>query len=316
MWRHVASHCSTKAGQLCVSAGTSPVGALVKIVGVSAALVAAVALLLVPLGNSLTGKGKPNGRVCIIVGLMGSGKSYFAARIAWARLLGGGNVWTNFHMSFDSVCDRRGCEHVDGDPGCRAAGMRARWRFFTGWEALLPVHGGTVVVDEAQFYAPSNKTIAFPDEARWKVAMARHFDLDLFLVTQDIKRINGVLRDLCNAVFMCHSFFGGRLFSVRAYPPESMGNRKKQMATFFYPIRRKYYALYSTKEIVLVDGVHVGAGTGINALAEAHNRSGGAAAAVGGRPAQLRCVHERAAHAAGGTCRDGECLARRAPSSC
>jgi hypothetical protein len=247
------------------------IGLLFKVVAGAGAVVLFFWLIASPLGGGFGGKQKASGKVVAVVGLMGSGKSYWAVRTAWARLLAGGRVMTNFHMNFTQACKRKGCLHAEGDSTCVGVEMASRWEFFTGWEAIIGRTNVSVVIDEAQFYAPSNKTIAFPDECRWAMAMCRHFGNDYFLLTQDFSYLNGVIRLLTNAVFECHSMFGGRMFSVKAYPPKQMGNRKAMIQSQRYLLRRKFYSLYSTKEMVMVDGVHVGAGTKINEIARSLN---------------------------------------------
>ena len=68
------------------------------------------------------------GKVVGIVGRMGSGKSYFAVRMAYKRMMAGANVRTNFTMKLDPLhdtpcgpkCIKRGrCKCVKHPSGTR-----------------------------------------------------------------------------------------------------------------------------------------------------------------------------------------------------
>jgi hypothetical protein len=261
--------------------------------------------------NHEGGKSGPvggSGRVVGIVGRMGSGKSYFAVRMAYRRLLAGANVCTNFTMQFEQLCDRAGCEHED----CIAAQLAGRWRRFVGWEQLIELEDCIVIVDEAHLYAPSNKTLSFPDDARWKLSMARKYRLDLYWLTQHENRVNTVLKDLTNMMYVCASWFSAAFFTAKGYEPEHMRRKDKHIDRKVYRFNLKIAKLYNTLEILEADGVHVGKGTRISELAQARNAKNGAptkapidrnavATKLRNR-GKGRCEHERRLHAKLGTC--------------
>lgn len=232
------------------------------------------------------------GRVCGVVGRMGSGKSYFAVRMCTRWLMSGGTVCSNFSLKLDRYCDVKGCGH--NDPAtCRAAGMQSRWSQFTGWAQFMELKDCLIVLDEAHLYCPSNKTLAFPDDARWKLSMLRKYRCDFFWLSQHERRVNGVLRDLTNMMYVCCSWFGGTCFTVKGYEPENMRIKDKHIDRKLYRINPKVAGSYDTMEMLEADGEHMGKGTRINELAQAHNAE---------RRAARRCTHEQENHLKVGSC--------------
>lgn len=128
-----------------------------------------------------------------------------------------------------------------------------------------------VIVDEAHLYAPSNKGISFPDIARWKMSMARKFGLDIYWLTQHERRVNSVVKDLTNMIFVCSSWADGILFIAKCYEPEHIRRPKKHMQRVFYRLNRTVAGLYDTLEIIDSDGDHV-KDERIGAIAAARNQ--------------------------------------------
>lgn len=292
-----------------------------------------VIFMFFKLTGSKSGPGAHGGGMVVgVVGRMGSGKSMFAVRMAYKRLMAGANVASNFSMTFDHLCAVKGCEHEDKDT-CVSARLASRWRRFVGWEQIVELEDCVVIVDEAHLYAPSNKGASFPDDARWKLSMARKYRIDLYWITQHEARVNSVLKDLTNMMFVCNSWFGAAVFTAKGYEPENMRRKDKHIQRVIYRFNAKVAKLYNTLEILEADGVHVGKGTRINELAQARNAKLGVATSAvasspiaiqedegcphvkpGAKPKRpkvpgtescascLRCEHERKARKAHGWC--------------
>src|SRR4051812_41838090 len=162
------------------------------------------------------------GRVVGVVGRMGSGKSYFAVRMAYKRLMAGCNVSSNFTM--------RGLPEGAGT-----------WQHFKGWDDFAELEGEyveskgrmvlrkpmVVFIDEAHLYAPSSQSLVFPQVARFKLSQARKFGLDVFWITQHEDRVNRTLKDLTNMIYVCNAWFDHLAFSAKGYEPERL-RRKDQ----------------------------------------------------------------------------------------
>lgn len=216
--------------------------------------------------NAATTKTGGSGRVVGIVGRMGSGKSYMAVRMAIRRLKRGANVVTNFTMNLDGA-DRVNELHKAGaKPKAIAAelsmpvervkvltGITGTWRMFRGWEQFAELEDAVVIIDEAHLYAPSNKSLVFPDVARFKMSQARKFGLDVYWVTQHENRVNSILKDLTNMMFVCRSWMSGTGFTVKGYEPEHMRKKGKHLERQMYRLNVEMAGLYNTLEILAAD---------------------------------------------------------------
>lgn len=217
-----------------------------------------------------------SGRVVGIVGRMGSGKSYMAVRMAIRRLKRGADVVTNFTMNLDGAelvngLAARGWKakqiaaemtahtaFFGGDPVTVGRvkvlrGITGKWRMFRGWDQFAELENAIVIIDEAHLYAPSNKSLTFPDVARFKMSQARKFHLDVYWVTQHEGRVNSILKDLTNMMFVSRSFMSGAWFSVKGYEPEHMRRKGKHLERQFYRLNVDVAGLYNTLEILAAD---------------------------------------------------------------
>lgn len=218
--------------------------------------------------------GRLGGKVVGIVGRMGSGKTYMAVMIAYQHLLAGHDVRTNFTM----VLPKKFYRARISTTGVQTAGAREElknarkegrqahslwfdclprasvpWEYFTGWEQFAELDNCVVVIDESQLYAPSYKPLAFPLIARWKLAMARKFKLDVYWVSQHEDRVNATLKHLTNIIYVCNAWFGSRWFSAKGYEPEYVRRVKKHIARKSYKFKLANAQLYDTLEIITPD---------------------------------------------------------------
>jgi hypothetical protein len=272
---------------------TNP-GGLLRLVGLLAVgLVVVVGVLCGVLGRLGAARERRQavqggaGRVVGIVGRMGSGKSYMAVRMAYRRLQAGTNVVTNFSMK------------LDGDPS-----IKGEWRQFRGWEDFATLENCIVIIDEAQLYAPSNKVLQFPMVARWKLAQARKFKLDIYWISQHENRVNSVLRDLTHMIYVCKAFMGGKTFLAYGYEPENVRKKGEHIDRLNYRFNLKIGELYDTLQILDADE-HLTSGDGGMAVAakmgQEYNAKRGHAG-IGGLGRRRRCRHELEAGEAMGTC--------------
>lgn len=232
------------------------------------------------------------GKVIGIVGRMGSGKTYMAVVIAWQHLQAGHDVRTNFTMrlgdkfyqpriSTTRVQTDEAKKHVEEKTIAPWFHCLPRvsipWAYFDGWDQFADLSNCVVVIDEAQLYAPSYKPLAFPLLARWKLAMARKFHLDVYWISQHEDRVNSTLRHLTNLIYVCNSWFSAAWFTAKGYEPEYVRRPKKNLARKSYRFRLELAQLYDTLEVLTPDE-HLGDEKQsarldkINDLAGAYNR--------------------------------------------
>jgi Zonular occludens toxin (Zot) len=196
------------------------------------------------------GKGIRPGTCLGIVGRMGSGKSYFAVRMAWSLLKSGRcDVATNFTM------------RLPPELGARHILLDARRL----WEHVAELHGEVdersgrivrplvVIIDEVHNYAPSNRSFALPTRARWKLSQLRKFGMALVWISQHEDRVGRPLRDLTNLIYVCSAWFDHLFFVAKIYEPETVRRKDKHLGRLLYFFRSKVAVLYDTLEVLDVD---------------------------------------------------------------
>lgn len=237
-----------------------------------------------------TGEGSTGGtgKVVGIVGRMGSGKSYFAVRMAYRRMMAGANVRTNFTMNLDpehwhkkdangdpipcppKCAKRRKCVCTKHCP-CQ---VRERWAQFYGWEQIAELQDAVVIIDEAHLYAPSLDPRAIPDMAKWKMTMARKYRLDIYWLSQHESQVNRILREnLSNYIFVCSSWFGGFFFTAKGWEPHNLRRHRKHLERKAYRFQQHVADLYDTLQVIQGDQMVNRDGTmkKANQLAEEYN---------------------------------------------
>lgn len=185
------------------------------------------------------------GRVIGVVGLMGSGKSYMAVRLAAAQLDAGADVASNFSM------------HLDAKSG-------GQWRLFRDFADFAELTGDVdpdtgkirrrmvVIIDEAHLLAPSNEPNALSRVARWKISQARKFGLDIYWISQHESKVAKPLRDLTTHLYVCKSTGRGKglRFSATAYDPATARKAGKELFRVAYRFEERIARMYDTLEIV------------------------------------------------------------------
>lgn len=232
------------------------------------------------------------GKVVGIVGRMGSGKTYMSIVIAYGYVLAGHDVRTNFTMKIPKRYyepristtgvytneAKRSIEHEYPAEWWQCfPRVTVPWEYFTGWDQFADLSNCVVIIDECQLYAPSYKPLAFPLIARWKLAMARKFHLDVYWISQHEDRVNSTLKHLTNMIYVCNAWFGAKWFSAKGYEPEYVRRKGKHIARRSYKFNLDTANLYDTLEILTPDE-HLGDEKQsarldkITELAGAHNR--------------------------------------------
>lgn len=265
-----------------------------------------LALLVLVVIMRSTGVDAQSGKVIGIIGKMGSGKSFFAVRMAYQRMLRGAEIYTNFSMNLgpthETPCGDK-CQAKGRRPGrCRCVKhcpcqLAGRWHRFEGWEQFATITNAVVIIDEADLYAPAYDAKAIPDYIKWKLKMCRKHKVDLYWIAQSETQVSRILRlTLTNEIRVCQSWFGGKLFTAKTYPPAHVGRAKKHTGRSGFLMRSNVAGLYDTLETIRgnEDG---GDGTmaQANALADAHEsgRAGRAAAILSRRKAAGQCLSLR-----------------------
>lgn len=239
---------------------------MLKVLGGAAIFLSIVAFFTLRAGEKIAHN--LGGKVVGITGRMGSGKTYMAVLIAHQHLMAGHDVRTNFTMKLAQRFyePRISSTGVWTDHGKRAAEhgdiaywwdciprVSVPWQYFTGWDQFADLSNCVVTIDEAQLYAPSYKPLAFPLIARWKLAMARKFHLDVYWISQHEDRVNSTLKHLTNIIYVCNAWLGAAYFSAKGYEPEYVRRKGKHIARKSYKFNLANAQLYDTLEILTPD---------------------------------------------------------------
>lgn len=220
-----------------------------------------------------------SGKVVGVIGKMGSGKTVFAVRMAYRRMLRGANVRTNFTMNFPihhtspcppkcdkkrrCVCARKKIMKTSDGVKYKApcfCQVKKRWALFHGWMELAALKDAVVIVDEAHLMAPSHDYHAIPEIARWKMSMARKFRLDVYWISQNEKKVSASLRNDTNTIYVCKSWLQGwgragapMIFSAKGYEAEKLNRRDQHSDRKAYFFRLLVGELYDSLEVMRSD---------------------------------------------------------------
>lgn len=186
------------------------------------------------------------GRVSLVVGRMGSGKSLWIMTRVYRHLKHGGTVASNFHVE---------------NPHERGEVIQ-----FHGWDELARLPAGVLVVlDEVHLYAPSRQGYRLPEVAAWYMSMARKLGHEVMLATQHERRVTSSLLLQVHEIVRMQSW-PGRWHRARVYDPDSMGKGNKPIYVAWLRRANKVTALFDTFELIKPDDSADGARTVRNAL--------------------------------------------------
>jgi len=106
--------------------------------------------------------------------------------------------------------------------------------YYKGLKEFVNFENGVIFMDEAQMYFNSRKWQSLPESLQWKLQQHGHDKLDIWLATQNIKRIEPIARELINSLFLVKKFGGkrGLFFTVREYDLADIDKEKKEMYSF------------------------------------------------------------------------------------
>jgi hypothetical protein len=158
--------------------------------------------------------------------------------------------WTLFHgwEQFDKlsgVFRCRECKQEERSPqNCSSCG---------GKKEINPVKRLVVIVDEVDLYAPNNKTTAMPMFARAKIKQCRKFGLDFIWITQHESMLNPMLIHLTNTIWVCNSWFGGKMFVAKCYEPREIRKKDKHLDKRIYRFKLDIAESYDSLEVLEVD---------------------------------------------------------------
>lgn len=141
------------------------------------------------------------------MGRPGSGKTYTLTDRVLRVASGGRPVFTNYPVRHPNV-----------------------WQF--GPADLFSLPAGVVVIDEAHLWFSSRAALRLPTEWLAELSQTRKRGWDLWWSAQHESRVDKVIRDVTNWIWVC-SAWGGKgashpfLFRAKSYEPEHMRDPKR-----------------------------------------------------------------------------------------
>lgn len=125
--------------------------------------------------------------ITVVTGLTGSGKTWFASRLALKRRKLGDTIYPNLLLRFPN--DNEGV---------------IRWHSLS--ETFNLVHG-VIFIDEGQKLFDARNWMFLPNAFADKIVSHRHQDLDIITTTQDFGQIDVRVRNNVHEVYHCQKVF-------------------------------------------------------------------------------------------------------------
>ena len=150
-----------------------------------------------------------------VVGKPGTGKTYFLLKKAVKALRSGRDVYSNFWIDFDKL--RK----------LRLLGKKSGGLFY--WHDiadLINIKQGLILMDECQIWFNSRKWQTLDERAQYKLQQHRKHGLDILGASQNLKRIDSVMRELINEVYEVKRL--GRFFLVKTFEVEDIDKAKRK----------------------------------------------------------------------------------------
>lgn len=143
------------------------------------------------------------------VGRPGSGKSYTLTARGYEEAESGRQVFGNFNLA------HRNFERIAID------------------DLLDPsMPPGVILIDEAHLWFPARLSMKLPPSLLMRLSQTRKMGWDLIWCAQHENRVDKVLRDVTNWLWLCNSWFVWQghpmFFSASCYEPENFRKPKKR----------------------------------------------------------------------------------------
>jgi len=179
-------------------------------------------------------------------GKRGTGKTYHAICDIKKALEQGKKVYVNFHVDFRKLFPDLPHENC---------------LYFENLDDLAYMRDCLMIFDEAHSDLSSWDWQSMPKRQREYLALSRHIHVDIIFISQDIKRLNTVARELTEGVIE-HHVFGGRyndkkkqysktwFFWTSEFMPKEIDNVKRfSLANSFIRFDKNIASCYDTDEL-------------------------------------------------------------------
>lgn len=159
------------------------------------------------------------------IGRPGSGKSYTLTERAIQHARRGRQVFANYAID---------------EPNC--------WTFRP--VDLLDLPPGLIVIDEAHLWFPARMALKLPPEWLAMLSQTRKNGWDMFWAAQHENRVDRVLRDVSNWMWLCDGWFQSQghplFFEAKQYEPERFRKNKQWVSRRFKLFNQRIASAYDT----------------------------------------------------------------------
>jgi len=156
-------------------------------------------------------------------GLPASGKTYFLAKKGQDAIKKGLPVYANFKLE-----------------GAH---------YYRELKEVFSVRNGLILVDEINLLCPARFWNSFPPELAYFWSQTRKMQLDIYWTAQHPDRVDKIIKEISNWVWLIRNFYGLRIASC--YLPEQVNKEKKFcFGQEFFIIDKRIATSYNTYEII------------------------------------------------------------------
>lgn len=174
-----------------------------------------------------------------ITGKPGAGKSFQLVRLAKKFLEKGLDVYSNVLIDETKLQLKK----------------RKKKGNLYYWDSLAEfryIHNGIVLFDEAGAFFEPREWAKFSPQDRVKFQQHRKQKLDIYLTVQDFSRVDAIVRQLTNVVYVIKNI-GSKIFIVRGFHPEDYDLKKrKSLGTSIFFFDKAVANAYDTFQMVNV----------------------------------------------------------------
>ncbi|MBL7058521.1 hypothetical protein ISS03_04235 [Patescibacteria group bacterium] len=183
----------------------------------------------------------------IVTGKPGTGKTYNLVRLAYGFIEEGKDVYSNFYINFDKYEQKRQKTYAYRIRNflrifvIRYLGIKLRPKrlgkiyFWKRIDEFVDIKGGEILIDECQIYFNSRGWKDLPPELQYKFQQHRKhikrdengkiIGLNIWGAVQNVRRIDTVIRELVNNVFILKKV--GVVFLAKQYDIEEVDKENK-----------------------------------------------------------------------------------------
>jgi len=169
-----------------------------------------------------------------IIGLPGSGKTYLLAKQGIEDIAKGKIVYANFHLEGAKYFSKL-TEVISVIKQKLIAKEKINM---------------TILIDEINLSFPSRMWAKVPGWVLYFWSQTRKFGLDIYYTSQSLKRVDTVIREISNFVWIVRPFAFGLRVASCILPEDFEKVQKDILERKWFRIEKKYFAKYDTYEIL------------------------------------------------------------------